>query len=176
MSFEINPLKAVLKNLQFSTGDINDINDLCYGISNAYGNVFGSKIKQNLNRKCADLISEKKCSNYQTDCYMKRPSPPIEFNQIPHFYPKLLKDGNNPHKAYEICCNMCTNTRYSNSCNKNCRVDADAVVLKFRPKKESQKGVYKNTKQYVNSVVFFAGYGIVIIVIAILIWFLMIKK
>jgi len=179
MSYEINPCKAVRQKLHDSDCDINTMNDLCYGISRAYRDVYGDDVGKSLDKSCADLISEKKCSNQQTDCYMKRPSPPLIFNNIPHFFPKLLKESNKPRKSYEKCCSMCDNSRYPNTCKENCRTDADAVVMKphnYRKDNESYKESYKESDyKDVNPVLFFMGYGVVIVMIVILVWFLIVR-
>jgi hypothetical protein len=189
MSFEINPCRAVRKKVDISGCDINNMNELCYGISRAYGDVYGPEVRKKLDMQCAELISEKKCSNGDDLCYMKRPSPPVGFNQVPHYFPALLKESNNPKKAYEICCTKCVNSKYPNSCEENCRTDADAVVKKsnedfvkkpnedfvreqYDDKKNDEKSEEPDYDAYKNAhpFLFFLGYGIVIVMIVILTW------
>lgn len=75
MSFQINPCKAVTHKVKDSNCDINTMNDLCYGISRAYGNVYGSDLEKELDQKCADLINEKKCLLGRNSCNLRRPVP-----------------------------------------------------------------------------------------------------
>ena len=128
MNFEINPCKAVMKKLASSNCDINTMNNLCYEISRAYGNVYGPKVEKELNKRCVEMITDKKKEMGYTPCYMKRPSPPPGFNQVPHFFPSLLYETKDPTKAYKKCCEMADKSIYPNTSREYCRLDADAVV------------------------------------------------
>jgi len=147
--YKINPCKAVMQKIKNANCDINTMNDLCYGISSAYGDVYGSELKDKLDQQCAELISEQKCVLGKNDCYLKRPVPPPRFNQIPHFFPKLFKEskpGSNPQQSYETCCSMCDNSRYPNSCRENCRLDADAITTGGSSSIEGYRGKNKCCK------------------------------
>ena len=144
MSFKINPCKAVMQKVKDSNCDINKINDLCYDISNAYGNVYGSELKNKLDKQCADLVTEKKCVLGKTTCNLKRPVPPPHFNQIPHFFPALLKESNNPQQSYKKCCKMSKNTTYPNSCAELCKLDFDAVETQGSLREQEK---YNNMKK-----------------------------
>jgi hypothetical protein len=110
MTFEIDPCKSILNNT-CDDDNINTMNNLCYEISNAYGNVYGSDIQKKLEYKCSQMISDKKKQMGKSDCNLRRPPPPPIFNQIPHYFPSLLT-SNNPEVAY-----------------KKCKLDADALVI-----------------------------------------------
>jgi hypothetical protein len=180
MTFQINPCKAVMQKVKDSNCDINTMNDLCYGISKAYGNVYGSGLEKELDKKCADLITKKKCVLGRNSCNLRRPVPPPYFNQVSHFFPSLLKQYNDKHKAYDQCCIQCKNNRYPNSCEENCRLDAGSVVPYTKEKyDESHKRKSHNEpdkvdyERYKNDhpVVFFIGFSIVTIMIVFLVWY-----
>jgi hypothetical protein len=192
MSLQINPCKAVMQKVKDANCDINTINELCYGISNAYGVVYGPEIKSELDKQCADLITKKKCVLGKNTCGLRRPVPPPFFNQVPHFFPALLKQTNNVEKAYNQCCMKCTGDIYENECLDNCKLEAEAVVIQ---KKEGYRAVQKedgyrenpygkkhhNHREKINydgyknahPVVFFIGFGFVTIMIVFLVWFFM---
>ena len=127
MSFEINPCKAVREKVQSANCDINTMNDLCYGVARAYGKVYGPKLKKKLEDQCVELITEKKCTNGHDSCYMRRPTPPPEFNQMDHYFPYLFKKSKNVSDAFNKCSTMCQNTRFPNTCIDNCKIDASAI-------------------------------------------------
>ena len=192
MSFQINPCKAVMQKVKDANCDINTMNDLCYGISNAYGNVYGPEIKSKLDQQCADLITKKKCVLGKNTCNLRRPVPPPSFNQIPHYFPGLLKECNDVGKAYKQCCMKCTGEQYDNGCRENCKLEAEAVVLHKEENKEENKEEYKeeykeNHKHHkhhkhrekidyegyknAHPFVFFLGFGLVTLMIVFLVWF-----
>ena len=126
-NFEINPCKAVLKNVGNSGYDINNINNLCYGVCNSYGQVYGSGVGKKCRDMCADMISRKKQELGTTDCYKRQPTPPLSWYQVPDYYPRLLKKIGDKQQAYEVCCNMCEGCQFPNECREKCKLNADAV-------------------------------------------------
>ena len=183
MSFQINPCKAVMQKVKDAKCDINTINELCYSISNAYGGVYGPELKSELDKQCADLITKKKCVLGKDTCGLRRPVPPPSFNQVPHFFPTLLKQTNNVEKAYNQCCVKCTGGIYENQCRENCKLEADAVVIQqkegYRENHDGGKKHHKHHRKKVDydgyknahPVVFFIGFGSVTIMIVFLVWF-----
>jgi hypothetical protein len=174
MSFQINPCKAVMQKVKDANCDINTANDLCYSISNAYGNVYGSDLKSKLNKQCSDLITDKKRVLGKNTCNLRRPIPPVAFNQVPHYFPELLKQTNDPNKAYLQCCNKCTGNKHENSCRENCKLEASAVE-----RKEEYKKHHKHRKKHIDydgyknahPVLFFIGFALVTLMIVFLVWF-----
>jgi hypothetical protein len=189
MSYKVNPCKAVGEKLRNANCDINTINGLCYEIASAYGDVYGSELKKKLDNQCREMISEKKCSLGYSDCYLKRPSPPPIWNQIPHYFPSLFKEREDVNKAYKQCCNMCSSSKYSNECKEKCKLDADAIVK--TPNVENYNENYNEnyTKKVVSNTadpnpnpdpdyegykdahpfVFYMGFGIVVVMIMLLV-------
>ena len=190
MSFNINPCKAVLQKTNVSSNDINTINNLCYEITNAYGKAYGSTLKSELDKQCHNLIYEKKCQlGYDPRDPRRRPTPPPIFNQVPHYFPTLLKQTNNPHKAYEECSKLCQNCKYPNDCQAFCQLDYDALEIEHydnssnsnkkehydssrssNSKKEHKKIDYDGYKKS-HPVVFFIGYVFVSCLFLLLVWF-----
>lgn len=130
MSFKINPCHAInvkinntntSKNTHGGGININNMNDLCYGICNAYGNPNGC------DKQCATMLSAKKQMMGKTDCSLRIPRVPI-WNQIPRYFPALLRKTNNVKKAYNQCCAMAAKSIYTNSTRDMCKLDADSIV------------------------------------------------
>ena len=126
MNFTINPCRAVMLDSSYTSRDINTMNDLCYEISHAYGNVYGANVEKNLNSMCANMMF----NNGHNNCYLKRPSPPPIFNQVPHYYPSLLATTNNSTIAYTKCCEMANKSRYPQTSLIYCRLDHNAIEPK----------------------------------------------
>jgi hypothetical protein len=145
MTYEINLCKAVKNHLAHSNCDINNMNNLCYEIATAYGKVYGSDVNNKLRSQCANMISEKKKELGYTDCYMRRPVPPPIFNQVPHFFPQLLAETNDPDKAYKRCCELANNSRHPITSHEYCKLDADALVIPHKTPKPEPK---PSSKQY----------------------------
>ena len=181
MNFEIDPCKAVMTKMAFCNDDINTMNDLCYEISSAYGNVYGPDVEKKLNTRCVEMIADKKKELGYTDCYMKRPSPPPIFNQVPHFFPSLLYEMKDPDKAYKKCCEMADRSRYPNTSLEYCRLDADAVVGSVESydressNRESSEEIDYEKYADKHPFAFFLGYMIVIFIILFLVYIFVYK-
>ena len=127
MNFRLNPCKSVTQEVSSSGDDINNINDLCYGICTSYGRVYGSNVEQECRDSCADMVSRKKHDLGRNNCNQRRPLPSLSWLQVPDYYPELLKETQNHEKAYQICCNRCSQSFYPNDCKDKCRINAQAV-------------------------------------------------
>ena len=172
MNYKINPCKSVMKKVKNVNCDINTMNDLCYGISNAYGDVYGPELKDELDKQCADMISKKKCVLGRNDCNLQRPVKPPIFNRVPHFYPQLLKDGNDHQQSYQKCVSLCDNTKFPNSCRDNCKLDADAVSVenilqnkKHIIRKKSVDGYNKNPSNCIWTIFMYLFVMVIVIVL-----------
>ena len=175
MSYKVNPCKAVRTKLRNANCDINTINGLCYEISSAYGDVYGPELKKKLDNQCREIVSEKKCSLGYSDCYLKRPSPPPIWNQVPHYFPALFKKSQDVGKSFRQCCSMCSNSKYSDECIDKCSLDSYAIdrtpnVENYNdpapdPDPEPDYEGYKDAHPFV----FFLGFGIVIVMILLLV-------
>ena len=154
----VDPCKAVIKHYSIgipnemracNSPDINSISDSCYRISKAYGDVYGKKVEEELDSKCSKMLSEYKASFGRDDCNLRRPVKPVVFNQVPHFFPELLKSGASPEQAYKGCISKCKDTRYGNTCSKYCKMDYDALVI--NDNKENQNDVNTESSDTVNT-------------------------
>jgi len=134
MNFELNPCIPVLAKAERDGCNINDMSDVCYGICSAYDNPTGCK------DKCKSLINEKKKALGKNNCNLTRPMRPVKWNQVPHYFPRLLKKTNNMQNASQMCYNLCEDSKYPNSCREMCDMDAMAV-------RTSSNNKQKNTKQ-----------------------------
>jgi hypothetical protein len=150
MNFQINPCKAVMEKVATSDCDINEINNLCYGVCNSFGRVYGADVRKKCDDKCADMISRKKKDLGTNDCYKRQPLPPPTWFQVPDNYPELLNMTQNPKKAYEECCSMCEGCSLPNECREKCRLNAGAVVThekyKANEKVESRRKIKHKRK------------------------------
>lgn len=141
MSFEINPCNAVLSKTEASGNcNINELNNLCYGICDAFNRPSGCR------DKCALMIDEKKKQLGRNNCNLQRPKPPVDWKQVPHYFPRLLKQTDNIRKSQLMCHELCKNNRYPNSCIDMCNLDSMSVrdtrpSSHLRPKTEEEKEV-----------------------------------
>jgi hypothetical protein len=121
------------------------MNNLCYEISNAYGQVYGIDTQKKLEYKCSQMISDRKKQMGKSDCNLRRPPHPPLFNQIPHYFPSLLMQTNNKDIAYKKCLDMAKNSVYPNTTSQYCRLDADAIITK-----ENYKSIQDNENKKSN--------------------------
>ena len=89
MNFTVDPCKAIQIKQQDNIG-INEINDLCYSICDAYGNPIGCS------DKCKEIIAQKQFKlGRWSKCYYTRPTKPVNWIQIPRYFPQYLKNTKN---------------------------------------------------------------------------------
>jgi hypothetical protein len=146
MDFKINPCKAVTQEISSSGCDINNINNLCYGICDSFGRVYGSEVEGQCRDRCANMISRKKKDLGTTDCNKRQPLPPPSWFQVPDYYPELLKETQRPDKAYKMCQAMCKNSSYPNDCLDKCRINSDAVENYPNPNPKFEENNYPKFK------------------------------
>ena len=127
-NFEINPYQSIIKNLD-SSSSLDNVNNACYSISKAYGNVYGKKLENQLNYKCDEIVYNKKKELNPSLYYVRQPAKSIEWNQSSHYFPELFKQSNDPKQSYQSCYLKCGSDRYPNECRLNCKYDSDAVVM-----------------------------------------------
>lgn len=121
--YSINPCKAVNQRIK-KTGncDINEQNELCYGICNSFNNPEGCR------DQCKQMITDKKKLLGKSSCSLTRPKPPVKWNQIPYLFPKFFSEMNDVGLAYNKCCLECQNTKYPNTCRELCELGAESIV------------------------------------------------
>ena len=146
--FTIDLSKSVFYKTLDYDDNINTINDKCYEISNAYGKTFGKDIEKQLNQQCEHIIKQKKHKLNYTNCYMKKPSRPVIWNQVPHFFPDLLKQYKDPEKAYKLCCQRAENSSFPEEALNHCLLDF--MAINFTPPLEGQRPVPFQRKPVTN--------------------------
>ena len=173
-----------MKNL--TSCGINNINNVCYDISKAYGKVYGENIENQLNYKCAELVYNKKKEINPRLTYIRHLPKPIEWNQNPHYYPELLNKLNDPDKALQTCYSKCLDSKNQNECKLNCKYDNDAVIKQDNTYKtphnketytyktlHNNKNKYGNSKNYSGSDhnYVYCIVGVVVVLIFIIIYY-----
>jgi hypothetical protein len=141
--YKINPCKASLSNFKNkSIGDIqgsmNEINSICYGVCNAYGNPDGC------DNICADFINDINFSlgNKQPKCTPKRPTVPVIWNNIPRLFPQIYKKERNIEKALSKSIKLCSLSPLPLECKNMCIIDANAIIESkniVQPPKNNEK-------------------------------------
>lgn len=183
MGYKIDPCKAIGEKLRDADCDINTMNSLCYGIAKAYGDAYGPELEYKLKKQCQALISDKKCTLGYDNCYMRRPTPPPIWNQVPHYFPVLFKDCEDVDTAYKKCVSMCGNSNNNIECMENCKLEADSVVKSsdiehydetYKQKDSGNCGKSDDEPDYegykdAHPFVFFMGFGIVVVMIILLV-------
>lgn len=141
--FKLNPCKACLKKCDIE--DINCINNCCYETQGAFVDAWSlNQIRNSPDAKnCVQCVNNSIKAMGRDNCDMRLTAAPI-FNQVPHYFPNLLKENLNPNKAKSECLKWCETCRYQNECKDNCNTDYDSVE-KFKkndpenPKKTDKK-------------------------------------
>ena len=121
MPFQINPCQAINKKFGKNGTDINTMNNMCFGICQAYGNPEGCS------EQCSAMLSTKKVSMGKSDCTLRISRPPI-WNQIPRNFPSLLQKTGNVEQAYKQCCIIASKDKYPNTTKEMCKLDASAII------------------------------------------------
>ena len=124
-SFKINPCKACKKN--YDIKDINNINQCCYDTLGAYE---GATLNDFRNRpeaeNCNQCLTESKLAMGRDLCEFRLTAYP-GWIQAPHYFPGFLESEGDVEKAKEKCMQACETNTYSGECQRNCKIDADAV-------------------------------------------------
>jgi len=142
--------------------DLANINNTCYEICGAFSN---STDVDNMDPKCTAsckaLITEQKMLQLgQSNCDHQAPYPPVLWEQVPNFVPRLVKAGMPPKKALEKCRELCIEsvpTLYK-ECQDRCLLHYNAIELEEykvpdEPKSEPNKKHHsKRSDTYIISI------------------------
>lgn len=124
--FKLNPCKACLKKCDID--DINCINNCCYETQGAFVDAWSLNQFRNSpdSQNCVQCVNESIKAMGRDNCDMRLTAAPI-FNQVPHYFPDLLRENLNPDESKKQCLKWCETCRYQNECMDNCNIDYDAV-------------------------------------------------
>lgn len=126
----IDPIQAVIKETKKDNFPINKVNDVCYKVCSAFQNVDSP---WDLKGSCKQLCNEAVVNLSQMDtgkgeCSHPRPLPPVDWNQIPNFFPAVFQKVGDVGIALKECNKLCSNTAYPKECMDTARVQSYAVV------------------------------------------------
>ena len=151
MSYNINPCKACLQKYKDGDCNINELNDCIVDTATAFStfpsnnSLRGTPMGQNWQ----DCIAQKMAAlpyvagKARSFCNFQLNVAP-RWLQVPHHFPQLLEDTQDPDKALKICRKMCENDRLTETCKETCNRDYTAVV-NFSPKKDKKKVMLADT-------------------------------
>ena len=127
MSFSINPCLAAVN--KFGDCDLNDINNKCYETCAAFAEVVNNTdITDECRKNCQTCVKQSVSSMGRNPCQLRPAVPPI-FNQVPHYFPKILYETKDPVKAFNQCKKMCSaDPMNTYECIDNCKFDASSLV------------------------------------------------
>jgi hypothetical protein len=160
MTIKIEPIKSVLKHCKNLNCSLHDINNMCYGICDDFGNDVECK------KKCKDFINNQ---NYNSDCkkcpsrYFPR-TPVIFNNTSDNFTPYIDTLGKD--KSFKKCISDCNKSPYINDCITKCNLNYNSITEKFNNYKSSydkKKCVDKN----ICLIIFFTLFNITLSIIII---------
>jgi hypothetical protein len=159
----INPIKATMIALENKNYDINNINQVCFSVCQAYGDVYGNDVREKCKDQCTSMISQKKQEYGFSDCSKKRPAIPADQFRVPHFFPELLSVTSDRKGSLNTCLTKCDTTSYPAECRGFCHVDYNALECeKVTPTpasaplatpKGANKGVGRSTRDIIIIVV-----------------------
>lgn len=143
--FKLNPCKACLKKCDIE--DINCINNCCYETQGAF--IDASSLNQFRNspdaQNCIQCVNDSIKAMGRDNCDMRLTAAPI-FNQVPHYFPDILRETLNPAESKKECLKWCETCRYQNECMDNCNTDYDAVEKFKNPDPDKPKKIKSKSK------------------------------
>jgi hypothetical protein len=167
-SFKINPCKGCKKN--YDIKDINNINQCCYDTLGAY---VGGTLNDFRNRpeaaNCDQCLTESKLAMGRDLCEFRLTAYP-GWIQAPHYFPGFLESEGDVEKAKDMCMQTCETNTYSGECQRNCKIDADAVesVENFLiNSKFSDNNILKNDSVFLTVISIGIIFGVCALVFAI---------
>lgn len=151
-TYTINPCKACQEKLKNDRDcNINSLNNCCTEIASHFSGYPSNEVMSNVSIKnwkdCMESTMKKQGRDF---CNLRLNVAPV-FAQVPHFFPKLLYEGNTPDIALKKCKTMCeaSEKMTPNECIEACQVDYNAVEM--ISKGDNVGNIYKK-KDSVNTV------------------------
>ncbi len=157
IEYKLNPIKGAMCYLNSDVRIINELNDVCTDICDAFGQN-GLYNNTECNNICSNEITNINIKNGYSKNYPRRPLKPPVFIQSPHYFPTLFysnqeKMNINDNIKYSTnkCIDKCNldNDIYKEECIMNCKRDAGSII----PIKNIQKNIetLKNIEQLKNN-------------------------
>lgn len=130
--FQVNPCHACSqKGITMTNGKINEVNTCYNEIYNAFAAVNSTgfySLPFNRFTDCRQCLVSNMGQMGTNGCNLRIYATPT-WNQVSHFFPfRLQENGGNVKQACTQCMNDCQATRYPLACQKQCVLDASAVL------------------------------------------------
>lgn len=124
--FKINSCKACKMN--YDIKDINNINQCCFDTLNAFEGTTSTNDSRTTEgaSNCNKCLDESKLAMGRDLCEFRLTAYP-SWIQAPHYFPALLDNKGDVRSAKLKCMEACQTSPYRGECEKNCKIDADAV-------------------------------------------------
>lgn len=123
----INPCKACIDKFKNGRCGVHNINDCCYDTLAAFT---GSQSVNDIRYvdNCVDCVQQFLKAEGKTSCDLNIKPPPI-WNDVPHYFPRLLQELDDPDQSLITCKQLCSENDklHVNKCHENCETDFNAV-------------------------------------------------
>lgn len=164
----INPVKAVLKMYKDRNCGIHKVNNACYGICSSFqGSNNNWNIQSDCGDQCAALVNEMRKGKYGVGwCDHHAPNRPVNWGQVPNYFPELFSQYKDVNKALSEAYKRCEYTKLPQECKEKALLDSYAVE-----QYSSLKGI-NSVKNYEKEhpTVFWIGFSIGFLVMLSLIY------
>jgi len=142
MTTTLDPCSACKK---FKKGRVN-VMDCCYSTCRDWlgigQNIEGSQCYK-MCRGCLDEFIEK---DGKTECTYYT-AIPLNFEQVPSFFPELYKQTNDKNKALALCKKKCLDTKFPNTCLDKCNINFESLIVEPTPNLESSSSEVQKSIQ-----------------------------
>jgi len=164
--FKIDYCKGCKKN--YDIKDINNINQCCFDTLNAFEGTVSTNDSRNTEggANCNKCLDESKLAMGRDLCEFRLSAYPT-WVQAPHYFPALLDSEQDIDSAKAKCMEACKSSPYKGECQKNCKIDSDAVETmegySFNIKNKEDRNMFNDDCFYLSFTV--VSYVVVIYII-----------
>lgn len=129
--YKIDPVKATCAKYDCTDQGIQGINDTCFGICASYSGTYDTfNMDPECTASCTELIEQRKREIFGVgSCDHQVPYRPVAWEQVPNYFPNLLRNGLSPESALRKCVSLCQSSNLKEECQEKCQVDFNALDL-----------------------------------------------
>lgn len=171
-NYLINPVRAAcMKSSNSNANGIQGYNNTCFGVCAAFSGTYDTyAMDPQCTKACEEFIEKKRHEIYGVgSCDHQVPYRPVFWGQVPHYVPILLKKGETPDNALNVCKKLCGTNQ---ECKDECYIDYTAIE-QFQQKDKKNQEVIQPEKKKENN---YNKLFIIIILLSIVLTILLMKR
>ena len=153
MSYKINPVKAITNMYKSGDCGIQTVNNACYGICASFnGSNNNWIISPECESQCEKLVNKMRVGKYGVGfCDHHAPNRPVNWGQVPSFFPKNFNECGDVKKALLLSYKDCENTGLPEECKNKALLDSLAVEQYNQVNQVNQKDTNNNSQNNVSN-------------------------